>query len=316
MDQFAGFLGLTSRGVIAIHTDWPAYPREHGWAAALLTFGDFPIGTKFRCIDNIDQCALFLAVGTGGEKDPYDENALHIAVWHEDLIELDRMDLIWGLEFDTDSDLTPEQRELRRQLGPELFEEVRSGRVRLGAHLNGEWIPLPPDAGDGEGYLEFGADVRTPDRLLLYDGTEVSLVQSADEKLAELAHHALEIPPTIQSRISPLLAEGLFDTCVRELGAAMETRMKEVLPASHKPLFGMRLVKLYVDALRESDRIISSRLKTLNQELRTAIMFVRNEFAHNLVDLPPGRGYTVVARMCWNLSVIEQANQVVARIDP
>lgn len=31
-----GALGLTSRGVVAIHVDWSACPAEHGWDVAIV----------------------------------------------------------------------------------------------------------------------------------------------------------------------------------------------------------------------------------------------------------------------------------------
>lgn len=30
LEDHPGYFGMTSRGVIAIHADWPMYPFEHG----------------------------------------------------------------------------------------------------------------------------------------------------------------------------------------------------------------------------------------------------------------------------------------------
>ena len=41
LSDHPGYLGLTSKGVILIHYDWPIYPLEHGWENALMSFGNF-----------------------------------------------------------------------------------------------------------------------------------------------------------------------------------------------------------------------------------------------------------------------------------
>ena len=75
MSDFPGYLGWTSQGVIAIHADWPAYPAEHGWGAALASFGMFPEGTQFARIDDIDQCLLFIAPAYSRSPDEFDASA-------------------------------------------------------------------------------------------------------------------------------------------------------------------------------------------------------------------------------------------------
>jgi hypothetical protein len=54
-------MGLTSRGVIAIHADWPMYPWEHGWLMALVNLCCFPTGTTFTEISDIDLVLLLNA---------------------------------------------------------------------------------------------------------------------------------------------------------------------------------------------------------------------------------------------------------------
>ena len=92
-----GYLGFTSQGVIAIHADWPVYPTEHGWEVALETLGNFPEGTLFKKLDDIDHCYLLLVGDPEKEKDPYDEKHFHVAIWRDDLLELCRKGLTSGL---------------------------------------------------------------------------------------------------------------------------------------------------------------------------------------------------------------------------
>jgi len=96
-EEFPGLLGLTSKGVIGIHANWPMYPAEHGWEIALLYLGNHPPKTIFYQIEDIDRCILLLAGDIHKNKDPYDENSFHVAAWHEDLIELQSLGFVSGV---------------------------------------------------------------------------------------------------------------------------------------------------------------------------------------------------------------------------
>jgi len=92
-----GFFGITSQGVIAIHADWPIYPEEHGVELALLWLTAFPQETRFKPIDDIDRCILLMADMKGSNKaDTFDKRNLHVAVWHEDLLDLQERGFING----------------------------------------------------------------------------------------------------------------------------------------------------------------------------------------------------------------------------
>lgn len=80
-------MALDDQGVMGIHANWPAYPLEFGGRSLLMALASFPVGTAFRRIDDVDQCALFLAPAFGEYPDPYDERSFHVALWHEDLLE-------------------------------------------------------------------------------------------------------------------------------------------------------------------------------------------------------------------------------------
>ena len=74
------------------------YPEEHGADLALLWLTAFPRATTFRRIDDIDRCNLFLAeVKHSNRSDPFDGRNFHVAIWHEDLLELQRRGDIKGV---------------------------------------------------------------------------------------------------------------------------------------------------------------------------------------------------------------------------
>jgi len=104
IENHPGYLGWTSKGVIAIHADWPAYAVKHGWRYALMTLGQFPGGTSFRVIDDIDQCFLFIVGLPDDVDDKFDERHFHVALWHEDALELSNQGYVSGV-----SGLTPQQ---------------------------------------------------------------------------------------------------------------------------------------------------------------------------------------------------------------
>lgn len=85
MIKHPGYLGITSRGVILIHADWPAYAIEHGIGYSLLSLGQFPPGSCFTLLDDIDQCFLFVLGEAPARGAAFAEQRFHVAVWHEDV---------------------------------------------------------------------------------------------------------------------------------------------------------------------------------------------------------------------------------------
>jgi len=84
--------------VRAASADWPMYPEEHGADLALLWLTAFSDGTAFKAIDYIDQCHLFVADIKGSNPSkPFSEKNFHVAVWDEDLRELNGRGLIEGV---------------------------------------------------------------------------------------------------------------------------------------------------------------------------------------------------------------------------
>ena len=183
IQDFPGYLGWTSKGVIAIHADWPAYPREHGRDIALLAFGNFPPDTAFRCLDNIDGCALFV-VDDDSVHDDYSENRFHVAIWHEDLLELVESRLIKGI--DVDHDMLPQEIWRRQSLGEHGYQLYRDGAT-MAILIDGEYQPVdyPAIPWDHE-LLEEDEDedhLAPTARLAVYEASTVSLTATGLSEL-------------------------------------------------------------------------------------------------------------------------------------
>ena len=96
-----GFMEYDGGTIEVLHADWPVYPAGHGWNLALKSLAVFPSNVRFLQIDDIDQCLLFVAAGTGSCLEPKgdltDPRWFHVAVWRDDLQELNERGLISGV---------------------------------------------------------------------------------------------------------------------------------------------------------------------------------------------------------------------------
>jgi hypothetical protein len=315
LEDHPGYLGFTSQGVIAIHADWPVYPMEHGWHMALVMLGSFPEGTKFKRISDIDQCALFLVLGSKEYDDPFDERAFHVAMWHEDLLEASKLGLVTGVERLTEREYEGRKRdELRADLiKPYLQEGITPppGDILLRLHyeFNGQKIPLKLSPLDE--YAHEDEDGEYGGRYLLGINEEgvISITQLGWNRLGEIWADSLKLPAMVASRLSLLIDNGLYDTAVRELGVLIESRMRDL---SGSERYGQQLVKDFIDSLQALGIFISAFLKVLRTETRTAMAFVRNEFAHNFVDLSRPRAMALIGRLCHLLDDFDDVEAAIA----
>jgi hypothetical protein len=299
--EAAGYLGLTSQGVMAIHADWPMYPAEHGGGTTLASLGSFPEGTVFEPISDIDMCLLLLARGYGQSTDPFDEQAFHVAVWHEDLVILQEKNLVEGVEPLT-------ERMWVERLRQELRDEVRQDAEEQGHTFDGDplaavgWISR-----DGEWRQarsrpldEYGDEAFTWAAVDKERGLRVT--EQGWAQLEAILADALVIPDSVRPRIQTLLDAELYDTAVRELGVTIESRLRQALASQQH---GLRLVDAFIERLSDPKQYIQAKVKVLRGDLRTTFKFIRNEFAHNVIDLPKARAYALVSRLSMVLAAIE-----------
>ncbi len=303
---------VVSDGVPWIHADWPAYPMGDSWQAALINFGSFPYGTAFAPIDYIDRCALFRVPGFADGLDEFDERGFHIAVWDENIIELSSRGLITleGIEFATRRKYEEFKRDALRQVmlasiaesGQEL--PLEDPLTYLGFMFEGEYRPLkfPPLESYEDDDPEEGFYV---DRTwLCYEpSARILLTDSGMRQLERLWADLSKVPEQAKPRIIPLIENKMYDTTIRELGALLESQMRTVTSSS---AYGTKLANEFVDHLLAAGQHDDWSLKVLRKELRTALKFVRNEFAHSVVDLPRPRANALIARMCHALTQAEE----------
>jgi hypothetical protein len=258
-----GALGYQHRGayVVAIHADWPAYPPP-GPTLALYDLGQFPEDTGFSPIDEIDQCTLFVADLGKTYGDPYDERAFHVAIWNEDLLEMSDEGLISGVRTVTEVD------KLRAQRDEMLTDLTRS--------FERDGLPVPDDP------LAHAF-------VIIDDSTKYSMASYWDERIQAAQQEIDE-----WDRLSKIYDVGLYDTAVRDGSVMLEGALKS---ATGTEAYGITLVEQFVRKLDQDERWDNWAVRRFRNDLRTIFKFVRNQFAHNIVDISPARARVLVARL-------------------
>jgi len=284
LQDYAGFFGITSQGVIAIHADWPMYPEEHGADLALVWLTAFPQGTRFRRIDDIDRCNLFMAdVKCSNQADPFDERNLHVAVWHEDLLDLRKRGFVDGVSAVSER----QWEELKRAelpAGP-LYIKLDDGTFKQ--------VRLPSLA-------EYDQDdLSWPE----FSMGEVAVTASGRSHIASLLSEASDDLAILGQRIQPLLELAFFDTAVREACVGLEHRLKTWLESDR---WGDSLVEEFMSRLREIGDYPNTHVRVLRGQIRTAFKFIRNDFMHNFVNVDETQCRAMLFRLARVQTVVCQ----------
>ena len=284
------------------------------WQAALINLGSFPEVTVFAPISYIDRCILLIVQGYGNRLDDFDEHGFHIAVWDENIKELSTRGLVAleGISFVTRRQYEIFKRDVMRR---EMLDNIESsGRERpdydpllnLGFMDQGEFIPFRFPS------LE-GFDDDDPEEGWYADrnwfrhesGAKVVLTDAGLRHLESFWARALKIPDTARARVSPVIELNMYDTAIREIGALIESHMRKAISSQ---AYGVALANEFVNYVKATNRHDDWALKVLRKELRTALKFVRNEFAHSVSDLAQPRANALIARMCHVLTQVEQVS--------
>jgi hypothetical protein len=263
LEDHPGFFGITSQGVIAIHADWPMYPEEHGADLALLWLTALPQGTRFKRLDDIDRCNLFIAdVKCTNRANAFDERNLHVAVWHEDLLELRKRGFVEGVSPVSER----RWQELRRaefpsgplyvQLGDGTFEEVQ--------------FPCLAEYDDD--------DLSWPE----FSMGDITVTATGRAHVASVLSESTDDFAILGLRIQPLLELGFFDSAVREACIGLENRLKTWLTSDR---WGDPLVEEFMARLCDVGDYPNTHMRVLRNQIRTAFKFIRNDFMHNFVDV-------------------------------
>lgn len=294
LDKFPGFLGYG--GIIAIHANWPMYPPGIGWKIALKTIGNFPKGTIFYEIDDIDRCKLLINQEPNKLSDPFDNNHYHIAVWHEDLIELKDKGFIDGVIAKSDYEFEMIRFEnFKREFGDHLKLDEDGNIILYIKDDNGKLRETKyhkPESDEDEEDFVFRNCAVIPNG--------VSLTESGIKELNNISKE-INLIEELSALTQPLIDIKRFDTAVRDASLLVETKIKQF----HKrpDLFGQKLVELHiVEVIKNNDNFNSAAIKCYRGELRTIFKFIRNDFAHNFRVLTEEQCKLILARISDTLS--------------
>lgn len=298
LDKFPGFLGYG--GIIAIHANWPMYPPGIGWKIALKTFGNFPKGTFFYEVDDIDRCKLLINQDPHKLSDPFDSNYYHIAVWHEDLIELKAKGFIEGVIDKSEYEFEMIRFEnFKKEFGNHLKLDEDGNIILYIKDDNGKLRETKyhkPEPDEDKEDFVFRNCAVIP--------REVSLTENGIKALNNLSKE-INLIEELTALTQPLINIKRFDTAVRDASLLVETKIKEF----HKrpDLFGQKLVDLHIgEVIKNNNNFNSAAIKCYRGELRTIFKFIRNDFAHNFRVLTEEQCKLILARISDTLSEFDE----------
>lgn len=306
-----GYLGYFHRGayVVAIHADWPTYPGA-GPMYALYDMGQLPHGTEFSLIDDIDQCCLFVASGRPPQVDEWSEEAFHVAAWHSDLADLANEYLIDGIV--TASEMEERRAKLERDRADARHQIEISGGVIEDGPSGEEYVAQDGARCPLSDYYyysgirsddlleEFDASDRRPDFLFPDYSRFIRIMSPGWARLEEQLRHESAIQNF--DRLKRLADLGLYDTAIREAGVFLETRLRT---ATGSKQYGIRLVDIYVRRLARETRFNTASIRRIRTDLRSAFKFIRNEFAHQSIEVPQDRALALLSRLASLIELVE-----------
>jgi hypothetical protein len=282
LEEHPGYFGLTSKGVIAIHADWPTYPFEHGWGEALLAFGSLPKSTHFIQIDDIDRCVLFVAGSTSTGQDFFNYRLSHVAAWYEDLVALVNKSYVVGVN-------------LIRECDAELYRWDRFNSCFV-ENETGNLVPLNlprPEFDCDLSSNETSVPVCSPFGLQVTD-------LGFDALNAFLASEFAHAPREFLACVEPIIGINKNDTAVREACVLLESAMRQRLGSIQ---FGQKLVEEYCGHLLERGAI-AALVKPFQAELKNAFRYIRNDYMHNLRPLELNESRALLMRLARLYSII------------
>lgn len=299
-EDYPGYLGLTSAGVVAIHADWPVYATQHGSISALASLCMFPAGTAFSLVSDIDRCVLFLAEDISKNKDPLSEANFHVALWHEDALDLARSGLVSGPVCVTERvHLLNKLRDIEHLAPVTSWPATVGGPDLAPLHAKMPDGELKPIVYDWESY-----DDEYAHWFCLPSGAVLSVTKQGWRSLDEALSSGFVPPQSLAAKLTPILDAGFYDIAVREIAVQLEHAMR--CACGDTNAYGQGLVDLFIQNIAKQQIMPEAWLKVLRSELRTSFKFVRNEFAHNPVDMSKSRGLSLMERMSELYEVVRE----------
>ena len=269
--KMPGNLGSVRGSILTVHHyDWPAYPIGDDYFETLLSLSLFPAGTCFVEIDNGDETILFAAETANLVRtDLYDDRNFHICSWHSDLLEMKSLGLIEGVA---------EANEYEFKLDRWTKMVETAGTDKFYCEVKGEKIEVKPPVPDED----WDADLDTRDFAIVPS----SRVRVTDLGLDHVRERVGILQDTYAEEISAVVADlfrkGFFEPSVRQAVVTLEDAIKRHLVSDR---FGEKLGKEFISYLRAESDILESSIRTYSQELRMVFKFIRNVFAHNILEV-------------------------------
>jgi hypothetical protein len=269
--KMPGNLGSVRGSLLTLHHyDWPAYPIGDDYFETLLSLSMFPVGTRLVEIDNGNGTILFAAeIANLVKGDLYCDKNFHICSWHSDLLEMKSLGLIEGVA---------EANEYEFHLDRWTKMVEATGTDKIYYEVEGEKIEIYPPVPDEDRESEFHT-------------LDFAIVPSSRVRLTCLGlEHVRErigkLQDTYVEEISPVVADlfrnGFFEPSVRQAVVTLEDAIKRHLASNQ---FGEKLGKEFISYLRDESNILESSIRTYSQELRMVFKFIRNVFAHNILEV-------------------------------
>jgi hypothetical protein len=117
---------------------------------------------------------------------------------------------------------------------------------------------------------------------------------------------APDLHAQLADRVSALLKIGYHDSAVRDGAILLEMDLRK---RTGTRLIGQQLVERYIEQTVAKAGVLGAFQRHLRSELRTFFMFIRNEFAHNIVSLDRGRGHAMLRRASAILEMLDLADE-------
>jgi hypothetical protein len=250
-------------------------------------------------------------VGQPPHANVWSENAFHIAAWHSDLIELANDRLLNGIATATEIEWRKAERDEHRAHLRRLLEA--QGAVIEGDPLDLAFVQVGDDQYPVSDYynqierdelLEELDDSPSRDYVIFAPGNPVEVTAKGWAELGRL----LQDEPVLSrfGRLERLAEMGMYDTAVRDAGVLLETALRDATGSSQ---YGIRLVDIFTKKLEADRRWPNSAVKRFRTDLRTAFKFVRNEFAHQTIEVPRDRAVALLVRFASLIESVKESDQ-------
>jgi hypothetical protein len=293
-------------GVIAHHSNWPAYPFE-GAEGLMFRLAAFAPKTRFVVTDDNDRAVLFLAdvEGTKLQK-PMLELNFHVAGWHKDLLKLQRDGMILGVKpVSEDRWKVIQWKNLPRAffkangIDPDNEDKILSKPLYFS--VDGKIVPFypPQDEADDDELPLLSWPEFAQNNIVVTEAGRKWIHDRLIKDWGDWEKHSS--PKAIK-----LFELGFHDTSVREACVELEWLLKKALGTK---AYGDKLVEMYVEKLASKKSIMESFRRTIRQDLRAVFKLIRNRFMHILADIDQTSALVNLIRIARIRSILRKGNQ-------